>query len=96
MMKDRRNNSMYGKALREVYEVIDNMSVEDTKIISSAFLNKLYKAADWSYDFQYDKSKSFDEQKLSDDSKAILGIIYMRYFATIEEKAELYRLIKEN
>ncbi len=87
---------MYGKALREVYEVIDNMSVEDTKMISPAFLKKLYKSADWNYDFQYDSSKSFEEQKLSDDSKAILGIIYMRYFATIEEKAELYRLIKEN
>lgn len=87
---------MYGKALREVYEVIDNMSLEDTQMISPAFLKKLYDAADWSYDFQYDRKKSFEEQNLSEDSRAILGIIYMRYFASVEEKAELYRQIKNN
>ena len=87
---------MYGKALREVYEVIDNMSLEDTNLISPAFLKKLYEAVDWDYDFQYDNSKSFEEQNLSKDSKAILGIIYMRYFASTKEKAELYRLIKQN
>ena len=87
---------MYGKALKEVYEVIDHMSLEDTKKISPKFLNKLYSVSDWNYNFQYDETKSFEEQKLSEDAKVILAIIYMRYFATNEEKSELIKMIKNN
>lgn len=95
MMEDR-ENIMYKKALREVYEVIDHMSLEDTKKISSEFLNKLYNVSDWNYDFQYDENKSFEEQDLSGDAKVILAIIYMRYFASTDEKVELIKQIKAN
>lgn len=87
---------MYEKALKEVYEVLDNMDTEDLKQVSPAFLSKLYDSADWNYDFKYDETKSFADQNLSDDSKAILAIIYMRYFASMDEKAELIEILKKN
>lgn len=93
MMKDKKN--IYGKALKEVYEVIDNMSVEDTKKISSAFLNKLYKSVDWNYEFEYDGSKSLEEQDISEEAKVILAMVYMRFFADEEEKEEFKNLIKK-
>ena len=87
---------MYKKALKEVYEVIDHMSLEDTNKISPKFLNRLYSVCDWNYDFQYDEAKSFEEQSLSNEAKVILAIIYMRYFASDNEKSELIKIIKEN
>ncbi|MBR2289230.1 MAG: hypothetical protein IJ867_01060 [Clostridia bacterium] len=84
------------KALREVYEVIDHMSVEDTKKISKGFLERLYQNIDWSYDFTYDEAKSLEEQDISEDAKVVLAIIYMRYFASQEEKLELIKEIKKN
>lgn len=85
---------MYKKALREVYEVIDNMSLENTSKISPTFLKRLYESCDWNYNFQYNEDNSFKEQDLSDDAKTILAIIYMRYFATKEEKKKLIKAIK--
>ena len=87
---------MYEKALKEVYEVLDNMDTEDLKQVSPGLLNKIYESADWNYDFKYDTTKSFKEQDLSDDSKTILAIIYMRYFASMDEKAELIDILKKN
>jgi len=87
---------MYGKVFREVGEVIDNMDPKDTLKISSDFLKTIIKKADWSYDFKYDKSKSIMEQNLSDDAQVLLSVIYLRYFASKEEKLELIKLMKKN
>ena len=56
-------------------------------------LNKLYEAVDWEHDFEYDDSKSLEEQNLSEDAKQILAMIYMRFFADEEEKEEFKKII---
>lgn len=86
---------MYEKAFREVYEIIENMDLKDSKLISPNFLKKLYNSIDWTYDFKYDNKKSFFEQNLSKDAKLILSIIYMRYFSSNEEKIEFMKNMKK-
>ena len=86
---------MHGKAFREVYEIISHMKEEDAKLISPDYLKEIYDSADWNYDFKYDVKKSLKDQKVSEDAKFILSLIYMRYFASVKEKVELLKLIKK-
>ena len=87
---------MRGKAFKEVYEIISHMKEEDANLISEDYRNKIYELVDWDYDFKYDVKKSFKDQKVSEEAKFILSIIYMRYFASVKEKVDLLNLIKNN
>lgn len=87
---------MYGKALREVNEVLENMDEKYTKLISPDFMNMMIKNIDWSYNFEYDVNKKLEEQSISEDAKTILSIIYLRYFVNEKEKQEFIKQIKQN
>lgn len=87
---------MYGQALREVNEVLENMDEKYTKLISPDFMKMMIENIDWSYDFKYDTNKKLDEQLISDEAKTILSIIYLRYFTTKEEREKLTRILRQN
>jgi len=87
---------MYNKYLKEVHEVLENMPNEYTQKISPDFIKMIIENADWSYDFKYDTSKTLEEQSISEESKTVLAIIYMRYFANEEEKLDLINKIRQN
>lgn len=87
---------MYGRALKEVLEVLDNMDKEYTTKISQDFMKIIIDNADFSYEFVYDNSKSLEEQNISEEARCILAIIYFRYFAKEDEKQELIAKMKQN
>ena len=87
---------MYGQALREVNEVLENMDEKYTKLISPDFMRMMIENIDWSYDFKYDTNKKLDEQLISDEAKTILSIIYLRYFTTKEEREKLTKILRQN
>lgn len=87
---------MYGKALREVNEVLENMDSRYTRLISPDFMNMMIRNIDWSYDFKYDINKTIEEQEISEDAKTILSIIYLRYFSTPDEKQEFMEQLNTN
>jgi hypothetical protein len=87
---------MYGQALREVNEVLENMDEKYTKLISPDFMKMMIENIDWSYDFKYDTNKKLDEQLISDEAKTILSIIYLRYFTTKEEREKLTKILRQN
>lgn len=89
-------NNIYGKALKEVNEILENMEDKYTSKIPSEFIKLIIENCDWDYDFTYDTSKSLEEQNILEETKAILAIIYMKCFAGEEEKSELIAIMKKN
>ena len=87
---------MYGKALREVVEVLENMPDSDTSKISPEFMKMIIENSDWSYEFVYDKLKSLEDQNISEEARCVLAIIYLRYFAEEDEKKELISQMRQN
>ncbi len=88
---------MYEKALREVSEVLEHVDPELTKKIPSSFMNLIIENADWSYDFEYDETKSYEEQNLSEEARTIMAMIYVQSFTTDEsEKEKLVSQMREN
>jgi len=47
-------------------------------------------------DFEYDYSKEINEQKVHKDTYILLGILYLKYWATPEEKKEVLTKLDEN
>lgn len=89
-------NNIYGKALREVNEILENMDAEYTSKISPEFMKLIINNSDWNYDFTYDTSKSLEEQNILEETKAILAIIYIKCFAQEDEKNEIISAMKQN
>lgn len=87
---------MYGKAFREVYEILDYMSEEYTSKISKEFIIYVLKNADWEYDFKYNKNKKLEEQKLLKETELILTMLYFKYLISDSEKTELIKIMKQN
>lgn len=58
--------------------------------ISNNFLEKLKKIAKTSkINVNIDKSKKLEEQKISEDCKDLISLIYYNYVASKEEKKEI-------
>ncbi len=84
---------MFEKAFTEVNEIIENMDESYINQISTSFRKMIIENMDLTYEFTYDSSKSFIDQEISDEAKAIMAIIYMEYWATEEEKANIRKQI---
>ena len=75
---------MYGQALREVNEVLENMDEKYTKLISPDFMKMMIENIDWSYDFKYDTNKNelilkdvigdFDKDKIKNINVVTSGL----------------------
>ena len=85
---------MFEKAFTEVNEILENMDESYVNQISKSFRRMIIENMDLNYEFRYDSSKSFMEQEISDDAKAIMAIIYMEYWATNEEKETIKKQIE--
>ena len=87
----------YSKAYKEVIEILKYVPQESVNKIPQTMLNTFKAKMDQSYNFQVDIDKSFEEQNLLDETKAIFANISRDYWATpyqrkiIEEKERLDR-----
>ena len=87
---------MLEKDFTEVYHVINHMEDEDVKKISSNFIEMIQDNMDKSYDFVYDENKKVNEQNLSENSRVIISIMYLKYLACEDEKTRYYEKILED
>ncbi len=91
-MKD----NIYGKALQEVYVIINNIEPELYNKIPKKLIyfieNNRYK------DFKTNISLDIpiDKQELLTETENILSLIYRTYFATPEEKIEFQNIDSKN
>lgn len=76
----------YSIAATEVLAILSRTEDEAVKKIPKRFLAFLKKNSLKNYKPDFDVSKSINELNLSSKAEALLGIIFLKYWATEEEK----------
>ena len=77
-------------AYTEVCEVLKHLSKDDVNKIPKDILEYYTENADSNYKFIYDDTKIFKEQPLSDTAKVVLAILYRDYWATPQQRDQIY------
>ena len=79
----------YHKAYKEVIEILNYVPQESVNKIPQIMIETFKANMDLNYDFKVDINKSFEEQKLLDETKAILANIFRDYWATPYQKERI-------
>ena len=78
-------NEEYAVAYAEVWEVLQTLVEEDYRKIPQSYFEYIDKYRSRNCDFEYDHSKAFEEQPLSDTAKYILFGFFAKFGATPEQ-----------
>lgn len=79
----------YPKAYKEVIEILKYVPKESVDKIPQTMLDTFNSKMDNSYNFSIDINKSFEEQELLEETKAILANIFRDYWATPYQKERI-------
>ena len=79
----------YAKAYKEVMEILNFVPKESIDKIPKTMIDEKKKKMDKSYDFKVDINKSFEDQELLDETKAIFANIFRDYWATPYQKERI-------
>lgn len=79
----------YSKAYKEVMEILNYVPQESVNKIPKTMIDTFKTKMDVNYDFQVDINKSFEEQELLDETKAIFANIFRDYWATPYQKERI-------
>lgn len=90
----------YAKACAEVVRILDYIPYKDYKKIPKDIILHYEKNANNNYNFEYDITRSLDEQNVSKTAKTIIAIFFRDYWATPEQRNKIlnyekYENIKE-
>ncbi|MCI8444313.1 MAG: hypothetical protein HFJ37_04015 [Clostridia bacterium] len=89
-------STAYSEAAKEVLAILDNTEAEAVNKISKKFLNFLKENASKTYKPEFDTTKPIKELKLKPKTEALLGMIYLNYWANEEERVAFKNKVKEN
>lgn len=84
----------YSKAYKEIVEILKYVPEESVNKIPKEMRDMFETEQLKTYDFQIDTEKTFEEQELLEETKAILANIFRDYWATDYQKAKIVE--KEN
>lgn len=79
----------YPKAYKEVIEILKYVPKESVKKIPQTMIDTFNAKMNNTYNFSIDINKSFEEQELLDETKAILANIFRDYWATQYQKERI-------
>ncbi len=79
----------YSKAYKEVVEILKYLPEENVNKIPKELIDTLNSQMDINYNFKVDLEKSFENQKILDETKAIFAIIFRDYWATSQQKERI-------
>lgn len=79
----------YPKAYKEVVEILKYVPKESVNKIPQNMMDTFNAKMDNSYNFSIDINKSFEEQELLEETKAILANIFRDYWATPYQKERI-------
>lgn len=76
----------YNKALKEVYVILNNIDEEEKNKIPKETLELIEENMDKQYDFKIDKNVKISEQKLLNETKGLISVLYSKYICSEEER----------
>lgn len=79
----------YSKAYKEVIEILNYVPKESVDKIPQTMIDTFKAKMDQNHDFKVDVNKSFEEQELLDETKAIFANIFRDYWATPYQKERI-------
>ncbi len=79
----------YPKAYKEVIEVLNYVPKESIDKLPQTMIDTFKAKMDNDYDFKIDINKSFEEQNLLEETKAIFANIFRDYWATAYQKERI-------
>lgn len=79
----------YANAYTEVLEILKNISQEDYNKVSKGKINLFEHNANKEYIFNYDSTKTLEEQNVSKTARAIIAILFRDYWATDEQRNKI-------
>lgn len=85
-------NNNYARACSEVSEILQCIPQEYVNKIPLSIIMKLQENKEQNYKFSYIMNKTYEEQKLLEETRAILANLYIYYWATEEEKEEIKKV----
>lgn len=80
----------------EVNEILKHMDLELKNKIPFKIVKTFEMLSVGDYSFAYDKTKSLNEQKISEDTKDMISYLYIKYCCNEQKKKDLYEIIKAN
>lgn len=86
----------YSEAASEVLAILDNTEVEEVNKIPKRFIEFLKDNCSKIYKPEFDYTKSIKELNLKPKTQALLGLIYLKYWADEEGKEKFNKKIKAN
>lgn len=89
-------NIAYAEAATEVLEILNNTQKKEVDKIPVKFMEFLKKNSLRTYKPNFDYTKPIKELNLKPKTQALLGLIYLRYWADEEEKIKFNQKLNEN
>ena len=89
-------STAYSEAASEVLAILDNTETEAVNKISKKFLEFLKENSSKTYKPEFDATKPIKELNLKPKTEALLGVIYLNYWANEEEKIAFKKKAKDN
>lgn len=77
---------VYANAYTEVLEILKYVSKDEYNKISKELLDLFNENKNTNYKFNYDPSKTLQEQNVSPKAKTIIAILFRDYWATEEQR----------
>ena len=87
-------DNKYAAAYTEVLEILKHIPMEDYNKIPKSEIELFEAYADNNYTFNYDTSKTLEEQNVSDITKAIIILLFRDYWATEIQRKKI--IAKQN
>lgn len=79
----------YAKAYKEVLEILSFIPKESVDKIPQTIIEEFKNNMDADHSFQVDLNKSFEDQEVLEETRAILANIFRDYLATPEQKENI-------
>ena len=86
----------YREAIVEVLDILEHTNKFDVNKISPKFIEFLKKNRSQTYKSKLNYTKSIKDMNLNPKTQAILGLIYVKFWADKEEKEKFIYKINEN
>ena len=79
----------------EINSLLDNVSEEVLNKIPKKFIEYLKDIESYDYYFEYDTSKTIEEQNFSGEALNLIGLIYKDYLCTEDEREDYSNILKQ-